>query len=429
MGLFTVSLPTSKSISNRLLMLKHIFSLPLQIEALSDADDTKVLKSLLETIKTDGNLLDVSNCGTAFRFLLPYLAWKKGEWLIIGDRRMAERPIDPLVSELELWGAKIEKPDCNVLELEKTRRAFLSANLPQTAPISDNKVPLLHITGAVLHPRDLYVDLSQSSQFLSALMMAAPLSENPVTFYFQPRIHSMPYLKMTAAIMLQLGFQVEMGMDKVTVFPFKNNSEICNIAEKTRLRVASDWSSAAFWWVWASLQPTEYCLRVNGIQFDDNQADSCVVSLLEPFGVSTVFDDNGALVEKKAVLHLPEKLCFDANDSPDLVPLIVSMCCLKQIPALVKNVENLRYKESDRILALKGNLDRWMDFSMEENDLILAPLSKPKPPFCFDSYMDHRITMALALFVTLQSDLRITDRDVVSKSYPSFWQQLEKIVK
>ena len=224
--------------------------------------------------------------------------------------------------------------------------------------------------------------------------------------------------------MLKLGFRVEMDEEKVTVFPYAASAT----EPPASCIVPADWSAAAFWWVWLSLQPASCRLRVRKVQMDERQADSCVVHLLEPFGVRTLFDGEGALIEKVEVMSHPESFCFDAKDSPDLVPLLIGMCCLKQLPAVLMNVENLQYKESDRLQAMRQNLSSWIDFRMSGNDLILNPLRTPEPPFDFDSHGDHRIAMALALFASIQPQLHLLYREVVSKSYPSFWQQLESLL-
>ncbi len=401
-----VSVPTSKSVSNRLLILQQAYFPTLRIEGLSQSNDTLLLNNLLEEVKRtpeDGNcLLDVGNCGTAFRFLMPYLAMRKGNWFIMGDRRMSERPINPLVDALREWGAYVEKVDC-------------FEHFPHKG-----KTPLLCIRGTDLQPKDLTLDLSQSSQFLSALMMAAPAFDRPVTFHITPGAQSLSYVRMTASVMQELGMEVEVAETYVTVFPLKTRK--C----PSIVSVPCDWSGAAFWWVLAALCKPPFSLNVEGIQLDERQPDSCIVQLLSDWGVKTTFYNDFAVIEKSDHLVLPDHLRLDAGECPDLVPLLVVMCTLLYLPAVFENAEILQYKESDRIFALEHNLLAWARLYLKGKNLYLDPISFPDTPSCFPVFKDHRIALAFSLFTVMQPDLGIP-APVFYKSYPRFVRFLKRL--
>ena len=377
--LHRVQVPASKSLSNRLLVLKYSVFPQLQLHDLSASDDTCLLQSLLEKIQAapaEGERveLDVGNCGTAFRFLLPYLSQKKGKWRIVGAERMRQRPIRPLADVLRAWGAEIRMPETDSLPME--------------------------ITGRELHPADTFVDISQSSQFLSALLLMLPALQKDVCLRYNPQAASVSYLRMTVQVMRQLGMDIR---DEDGAISFRTASSALKMTELT---VERDWSSAAFWWAWAALQPAPYHMLVEDVPCSSVQADAVIHRLLSPWGVQTRFTEEGARIEKTQPLQLPASLAFDGRNCLDLIPLLSVLCHLLEIPHAFTGVENLQLKESDRIAAVGANLQRAAD----------------GPPYFFRSFEDHRIVMAFSLFSAF-GEVSFDHPEAVAKSYPAFWEQ------
>ena len=376
-----VQVPASKSISNRLLMLKYSAIPQLQLHNLSASDDTCLLQSLLEKIQVaaaEGEWveLDVDNCGTAFRFLLPYLSQKKGKWRVVGTERMCRRPIRPLVDVLRGWGAEIRMPETGSLPLE--------------------------IIGRELHPSDAFVDISQSSQFLSALLLLLPSLQQDICLRYDPQAPSVSYLQMTLQLMRNLGFDISCKAGEIR---YRTAS---SLPGKMDLTVERDWSSAAFWWAWAALQPVPYRLFIEGLADTGCQADAVMHRLLSLWGVQTHFTENGVWIEKTQPLHLPQHFAFDGRNCLDLIPLLSVLCHLLEIPYVFTGVDNLQLKESDRIAAVKTNLRLAADGS----------------PYVFRSFGDHRIVMAFSLFSAF-GKVTFDHPEAVSKSYPAFWEQFK----
>lgn len=379
MPLHAVEVPVSKSISNRLLMLKYSCFPQLRLYGLSNADDTRLLQNLLEKINavaSEGEVveLNVHNCGTAFRFLLPYLSQKKGRWRVVGSERMLYRPIQPLVEVLRAWGAEIILPDSGSFPLE--------------------------IIGQRLHPTDVSVNICQSSQFLSALLLSLPSMRQDVCLHYDAAAPSVSYLQLTVKLMQEMGMHITDNAGEICFFA---SSSVLN---KTEWTVERDWSSAAFWWAWAALQPSPYRLFIAGLSDTGFQADAVIHRLLSSWGLQSRFTEGGAWVEKTHPLQLPVHFVFDGRNCLDLIPLLTVLCHLLEIPHQFIGVENLKLKESDRVNALQLNLQE----------------ASSGPPFHFRSFSDHRIVMAFTLFSVL-GKVRFDHPEVVSKSYPCFWEQ------
>ena len=396
-----VSVPGSKSISNRLLMLRHTFVPGLRISGLSASDDTRLLQWLLERVDSsqegDGIVeLDVRNCGTAFRFLLPYLAGKRGRWRLTGAEPLRRRPIRPLVELLRGWGAEIRMPE-------------------------EGSIPIEVTGNPALQPQSAWVDVAQSSQFLSALLLSLPLYGKAVRLRYALDAPSGAYVRMTVGLMRELGLPVTESAGEVCFEPGFHS------ASPALWRVEGDWSAAAFWWAWAALQPPPFALRVQGVSETSWQGDARICRLLAPWGLHTVFTADGAWVGKTAPLKLPASFRMDARDCLDLVPLLAVLCLLSGIPARFDGVANLRAKESDRVEALRENLSPWADVTLEAGSLCLLPNGNPvREAVSFRSFNDHRVVMALQLFsafVPVSHD----HPKAVSKSYPAFWEQFAMI--
>lgn len=395
-----VQVPTSKSISNRLLMMQHTCGLKGALLQLSEADDTRLLQSLLQRIdaaSADGQTeLHVHDCGTAFRFLLPYLALRKGHWRIVGDGRMRQRPIRPLVEALQGWGAQITMPETGSLPID--------------------------IVGTPsLHPCDTFVDVSESSQFLSALLLALPMLKTPVRLRYAKDAASMPYVRMTVGLLQQCGLRLRQTEGEISYQPV----ERLNVSRNWI--VPADWSSAAFWWAWTAVCPTALRVEIPGLYDSDIQADAEVHRRMEPWGIHSFFTPQGAVVEKRGALSLPSRIYWEGRDCLDLVPLMLVCTLLLQRPAVFGGVGNLQFKESDRVEALRANLRGIASFRKMSDRLYVRPLDVSAREYAFSAFRDHRVVMSLSLFSSMAKP-HFDHPEVVSKSYPGFWEQLAHAV-
>ncbi len=389
-----VRLPSSKSIANRLLILRALSQGALQIKGLSQAKDTVLLaKNLDEVLSSDEYIfnLDLNNCGTCVRFLTAYLAIRPGIYIINGDARMQDRPIGPLVDALRDLGANIAYVN---------KEGFLP----------------LYISGSSLRGGSVEIDARMSSQFVSALMLIAPAMQEGLHLKLKG-LASAPYLEMTYLLMKRLGLSVE----KLNGLEYKIPAQ--KIGNK-RITVSADWSSASFWYGFVSLAD-EAELFVYGLEDCGLQGDRVLYRIYEDLGVNTEFTSSGALLRKRPVnvFHFE----MDLQDYPDIaLPLIVNLV-LSGISFRLSGLAHLRYKESDRLAALQKELAKIGAYlEIDDNGTVWWKKSELYFPqgLVFDTYKDHRIAMSLAQ-VAMFGDIEIVDgENVVKKSYPDFWHNL-----
>lgn len=390
----SVSLPGSKSESNRALMISAYGGFPLQVENLSNAHDTVLLKSLLGNTSS---IIDCEDAGTVARFLLTYLANKPGIWRLTGTSRLCERPMAPLIDALRQLGAEI----------------------------SGNGFPL-EIVGKSLQGGSVTLDASQSSQFASSLLMAAPTWEQGLQLTLTGHPVSMPYLEMTIKMMERFGVQVVREGHTITVAhqSYQNHP----------FMVSPDWSAASYWYEMMALSDGG-TLLLKGLQADSLQGDAVVCQWFERFGVVTVFDEQGAWLTKDENLRVPDtqELVFDFTDAPDLFPSVFVTCVALHYRACFHGIKNLSIKESNRVDSLISELSKIYTFINIYNDdglvidksLINERYINTKNVI-FNTYQDHRIVMSLAPVIERTSPLCFDDPSVVTKSYPAFWDDVKK---
>ena len=401
----TVNLPGSKSESNRALMIAAYGGFPLDVDGLSDAHDTALLKTLLEQSSLRGatatkqstccrisnfrrtcGLLrsarnDVVNCedaGTVARFMLTYLAGKPGIWTLTGTPRLCERPMAPLIDALCQLGASI------------TSLRGALATKQSTCP----SLPL-RIEGWPLKGGAVTLDTSQSSQFASSLLLAAPTWEHGLQLTLKGNPVSMPYLEMTIKMMEYFGVKVISEGNTITV-PHQSY-------QPRPFKVAADWSAASYWYEMMALSDGGELL-LKGLTSDSLQGDAVVAEWFKPLGVATAFEPDGARLTK--IPANPQNLVFDFTDNPDLFPAVCATCAALGVDAVFKGTATLSAKESDRLNALKAELSH-----LGENRV-------------FRTYGDHRIAMALASLWPLYGTIAVDNPSVVEKSYPGFWNDL-----
>lgn len=388
----TVALPASKSIGARQLILNYIVGSKADPSAQGCADTAVLAGILAAGLPSDGSTVDVGTAGTAMRFLTALCAATPGSRCVLtGSRRMCERPLGPLVHVLRMLGADIEYA-------------------------GEEGFPPLKISGRRLSGGSVDIDASVSSQFVSALMMITPLLDNGLTLRLLGDVKSLPYISMTAELMRRHGVAVDFDRDKVEVpcSPLR----ACDCAEP-------DWSAAAFWYEIAAI--TAGWVTLEGLSDDTVQGDSAVAPLFERLGVLTEFTDEGA--ELSATPDLYNSLDADMAGMPDTVPALVVTCCLAGIPFRLSGIEVLRYKECDRIAALCAEMAK-IGCLLETGvyGTVLSWDGRRVPVHTmpvFDTYSDHRMAMALAAVAVFVPGIVVKDAEVVEKSYPAFWQQLE----
>jgi 3-phosphoshikimate 1-carboxyvinyltransferase len=394
-----IELPISKSESNRALMIAAYRGSDPNSLTLSDADDTQRLQqnlSLISNCHSSGipAVIDCNNAGTVYRFLLTYLAGLSGKWMLIGNYRMKERPIADLVNSLRQLGAQIHYPE------------------------KEGYPPVL-IHGKPLLGGKVSLRMNLSSQFASSLLMAAPTWPKGLLLEMGQPVKSRPYLDMTLKMMQHFGIKANLQPNRISVGP--------QSYKKRRLELAADWSSAAFWYELLALCKSG-TLILKGLKQDSLQGDSISVEIFEKLGIVSHFDRNGLTISKND--KISDRLSVDFRDCPDLLPSVAATSCGMGIKAKFTGISNLKHKESDRTLALITELRKiGCRFVQPDVDTLLleAPKSLVQSTPIFKTYGDHRLAMAFAPLALKTGAAVVYEPDVVSKSYPSFWQQLKQL--
>tara|TARA_B110000046_G_scaffold66355_1_gene74248 strand:+ start:4365 stop:5585 length:1221 start_codon:yes stop_codon:yes gene_type:complete len=385
-----ITLPASKSISNRVLIIRALASNPFKIQNLSDADDTVIMSKALDR---NDMITDVGPAGTAMRFLTAFYASRPGEKVLTGSDRMKQRPISILVDALRELGA-------NITYLEK------------------EGYPPLHIEGRRLKGGTVKISGNVSSQFITALMLIAPTLPRPLIIDIQGDPLSRPYISMTKSLMEACGAQVSFENNSVIIQPGRYRS-------KSYL-VEFDWSSAAFWMGFAALSRNAKLL-LKGLTADSIQGDKTAVEIFSKIGVTSIFNEKGLLIERTNFSSSIGEWNF--RNHPDLVqPAAIAFAGLK-IPFLMLGLDNLRLKESDRISALQIELAKiGAQTESTETSLQIIGNALNENLETFDAHSDHRMVMSVASLAMIYPEIVVRDPMVVAKSYPAFWSQVEKFV-
>ena len=388
----TIYLNSSKSESNRLLIIKALSKMEITIKNLSKANDSVLLKNLLES----ENLVvwDAQDAGTSFRFLTSFLAIKKEHVVLSGTERMKQRPVKVLVDALNKIGAEIL-----YLENEGFPPIYVKGKINQVK----NKLEI---------PGDI------SSQYISSLLLIAPLLEKGIEINIEEPFYSRPYVNMTLNLMNSFGIKSEVKGNKISIKnqEFSSGSYI----------VESDWSAASYWYSILSISDNINNLTLQGLKKKSNQGDSVISELMKSFGVNTQYKEDGIVLTK--IKFDTEEIELDFRDCPDLAQTILVVAAYHKIKLKVSGVESLKIKETDRLLAMKNELKKiGCDFYEEDNYWVLEKRSREiDDELSIDTYKDHRMAMAFAPLASKKSII-INDPDVVIKSYPSYWEDLKKV--
>ena len=363
-----IQLPASKSESNRALMIAAYGGFAPDFQNLSDSNDTFVLANALREIQQNKSVIDIADCGTAARFLTTFLACREGEWILTGTERMKQRPIAPLVEVLRGLGSDIqyvEKDGCLPLRIKGK-------------PISGGKVQ---------------IEMHQSSQFASSLLLAAPMWAQGLEMELLGELSSLPYLEMTLAMMRHFGADVERNGRTILVKPKPYQSK--------SFTVEADWSAASYWYEMAALSD-ECEIRLRGLSLPSLQGDAVIVNWMKQFGVGTFVEKEAIILRKIPFEKRP--LQFDFSAHPDLYPTLAATCAGLGVVAEFLGLDNLHLKESDRVEAMQAELSKI-----------------GRHPFHFCAHNDHRIVMALAPLSMKFGSVTFDHPEVVKKSYPRYW--------
>lgn len=388
----TIYLNSSKSESNRLLIIKALSEKEITIKNLSKANDSVLLKNLLES----ENLVvwDAQDAGTSFRFLTSFLAIKKEHVVLSGTERMKQRPVKVLVDALNKIGAEIL-----YLENEGFPPIYVKGKINQVK----NKLDI---------PGDI------SSQYISSLLLIAPLLEKGIEINIEEPFYSRPYVNMTLNLMNSFGIKSEVKGNKISIKnqEFSSGSYI----------VESDWSAASYWYSILSISDNINNLTLQGLKKKSNQGDSVISELMKSFGVNTQYKEDGIVLTK--IKLDTEEIELDFRDCPDLAQTILVVAAYHKIKLKVSGVESLKIKETDRLLAMKNELKKiGCDFYEEGNYWLLEKRRREiDDELSIDTYKDHRMAMAFAPLASKKSII-INDPDVVVKSYPTYWEDLKKV--
>ena len=391
-----IKITGSKSETNRLLLLQALYP-NLILENTSNSDDSEVMSRALNLELTTHNsqLIDVHHAGTAMRFLTAYFSIQEGKEIVItGSSRMKERPIKILVDALNRLGATIEYEE-------------------------NEGFPPLRIKGKKFTQNKVSLPANVSSQYISALLLIAPKLENGLEITLEGSITSVPYIKMTLALLNEIGVETSFVGNKITVC----HAELVSASQFT---IESDWSSASYWYAIIALSEIGTQVTLSSYKENSLQGDSALAEIYKDFGVETIFKDNSITIHKLNDCQLPS-VNYQLNNCPDIAQTIAVTCFGLGIACHLTGLHTLKIKETDRLEALKTELSKLgAIIVVSENSLTLNQSNRILSDIKISTYQDHRMAMAFAS-LALKVPLIIEDAEVVSKSYPTFWENLKMI--
>lgn len=395
-----ITLDGSKSISNRILIIRALCGVDFPIHNLSTSKDTQTLASLLA--QKDGNVFDCGAAGTTFRFLTAYLSLKQGTQILTGSERMKQRPIGKLVKALRALG-------CDIEYLEKEGYPPLKINEPK------------HLT-----TNGLIIAADTSSQYITALLLIAPTLPKGLKLTLDGTIVSRPYIEMTLGLMSYFG--VHHTWEENTITVEKQDYQ------PREVTVEADWSAASYYYAMSAFAD-ELDLKLNGLFKDSLQGDSVATELGFHFGVNTVFTEGGIHLTKTG--NPPTEFFeWDFVKCPDIAQTFAVVCAGQKVQGLFTGLETLFIKETDRVAALKNELAkvgvsfvkmpaRFSQKSQKQYFMIEGDFKFENTP-TFPTYEDHRMAMSFAPLAMFH-EIEIEEPEVVGKSYPQFWEDLKKL--
>jgi len=381
----------SKSESNRSLLLQALYD-NVTIDNISNSDDAEVMA---KGLKIEKGIVDIHHAGTAMRFLTSYFASQEGkEVTLTGSQRMTERPIKVLVEALRDLGASI-------------------------AYEQNEGYPPIRITGKKITNNKVSLPATISSQYISSLLLIAPNLENGLELELVGKITSVPYIKMTLALLAEIGVESSFEGNSIKVKPKA-------AVNTTNLVVESDWSSASYFYSIVALCDIGTEITLSAYKKNSLQGDSVLSKIYEHFGVETIFEENHITLRKIAESK-SETLEIDLSNAPDIAQTIAVTCFGLDIPCHLIGLHTLKIKETDRLEALYTELSKLgANISVTDKSLTLAISETKNKEVAIDTYNDHRMAMAFAP-LAIKVPIVINDAGVVSKSFPDYWRDLKKL--
>lgn len=438
-----IKLPGSKSISNRILIIKALSGLSFDIQNLSDSDDTKHLKEALNKYSNvicphcqgfaksvrdqdtfeekkgeftcvnkhffsksndeighyGQTLIDVGHAGTDMRFLTAFLSLKNGTFELTGSERLQQRPVKDLVDVLQKLGADINY---------KNKEGF----------------PPLLIKGKQLKGGKVEINGSVSSQFITALFLVAPYFTNGLELTINNELVSRPYVDMTIELMKEFGASVIWNGNTITVkaIPYSYN--------KKEYHVESDWSAASYYYSIVTLSKINTKLTVSGLFQKSLQPDSVCANIYERFGIKTEYLDDEIIITKSQSSNNNGVFEYDFIQCPDITQTVACTCIALKCAFSFSGLQTLKVKETDRIIALQNEFEKMeIQLIVSENSIQWDNNNSTVSPLevSISTYNDHRMAMSFAPLCLVNDDIVIEDAEVVSKSYPLFWEHLKQI--
>lgn len=387
----TLEITGSKSESNRLLLLQSLFP-GLTIENLSNSDDATVMR---QGINQGEGIIDIHHAGTAMRFLTAYFASRAGsDVTLTGSKRMTERPVRILVEALKSLGADIHY-------------------------LKEEGYPPIRIKGKGLKGGKVSLPANVSSQYISALLLVGPSLSNGLDLELLGKITSVPYIRMTLGLLDQLQIKNSFEANRIRVWPASRDVQ-------KMVRVESDWSSASYFYSIAALSEPGSQIKLTSYSRESLQGDSVLQHLYKELGVETRFEGHTLILSKNNA-ELPEKLEANLADAPDIAQTISATCFGLGISCELTGLHTLKIKETDRLEAMKTELGKMgARISVTNDTLSLGAGGEIQAEVVIDTYNDHRMAMAFAP-LALRVPLEVNDAEVVSKSYPDYWKDLERL--
>jgi 3-phosphoshikimate 1-carboxyvinyltransferase len=388
----TIALPTSKSESNRALIIQHLSQGKFQVNNTSSADDTQQLVKLLSQIGNHQEL-DCGPAGTTFRFLCSALAFTSGNFVLTGSERMQERPIKDLVDALLLLGANIQY-------------------------LNKKGYPPLRIEGVTQTVTITSVSVENSSQYLSSLLLTGAFLPQGINIQTTGSLGSAPYVDMTIAMLQEAGIAVLKNESNYRILP-----QVCL---NTAFSVEADWSGASYWFSRVALSSNGKILLL-GLKKNSLQGDRVVTDIYSQLGVGFSFTEDGLQLFRTNTLT--KQLTWDFTHCPDLAQTVIATCAVLGITGLFSGLKSLRIKETDRILAMQTELKKIGATLKSQNNEVFALTPSntlPTTSIVINTYHDHRMAMAFAPIAAIIENISIENPAVVSKSYPRFWDDLKE---
>ena len=394
-----IKITGSKSETNRLLLLQALYP-NLTLENTSNSDDSEVMQKALAFTHHPSPItqtIDVHHAGTAMRFLTAFFAiQEEKEVVLTGSSRMKERPIKILVEALNELGAEITYEE-------------------------NEGFPPIKIKGKKLTQNKVSLPANVSSQYISALLLIAPKLENGLELTLEGEITSVPYIKMTLALLNEIGVMTSFENNLITV----KSSEV-EIVSKS-ITVESDWSSASYWYSIVALSEIGFQVTLSSYKKNSLQGDSTLVEIYKDFGVETIFNNDNSITISKTKKSQLSIVNYQLNNCPDIAQTIAVTCFGLGIACNLTGLHTLKIKETDRLEALKIELTKLgAEISVTNDSLHLKSSSGIKQNISISTYQDHRMAMAFAP-LALKVPITINQAEVVSKSYPDFWKDLELV--